>query len=119
MAKMPREKRPILSEGARDNLVELFLYLCTVVGVLMSRYVDRLQEIMEGAGEIELSLSQFSWMRLVFALFIALIITYAIEREGDKAGKRKNLRKRIVMHVAYGTLWPTILNLLIGAQNLL
>jgi hypothetical protein len=97
-------------------LKEIVLYFCTVFGVLMSPFIPYLVSIIIYADIPLIPWSMYHPIRIAAILFVALLMTFMIERDdpnGDvaksKAGKSKNFRKRIIQHLAYGALWSSFL----------
>ena len=91
-----------------NTIREIVLYLTTVFGVMMSPFIPSLLQIIIYN---KIPVFEASWhpIRIGVILFVALLMTFAIERKGDKAGKMKNFKKRMLTHLAYGAMWHAVL----------
>ena len=81
---------------------EIVLYVLTVIGVLMSKWIPFLKDILGGSYEPEI---EVSWLRLGVSALLGLVITFLVEKDGDAEGKMKNFKRRAVNHLAYGAFW--------------
>lgn len=91
-----------MKKKTREIYIEIALYLLTVTGVMMSKWIPFLKEILSGdlTPEIEIS-----WIRIGVSLVLGLVITFFIEKDGDAEGKSRNFRRRAINHLSYGVFW--------------
>ena len=87
-------------------VTEIALYFLTVLGVAMSRWIPYLKEILAGEMSPVIGLS---WVRLITAMILGLVITFLIDKDGSPDGKLNNFKKRAVNYLAYGALWYTLI----------
>jgi hypothetical protein len=87
---------------------DLLVYLITLAGVLVAQYLPAFK-----SGQ-EISLAT-SWGRLIVASIIALSfvlkdeeVPQGIEKTVARAGKRRNLRRRLSSGLAQGMMWATL-----------
>ena len=92
----------------KNFLEETAMYIFTTAGVLMSKYMPAFKEIFKSQNEKEITFNIPYRAEIIAALFIALLVTYMMERQGDKEGKRKRFKRRALSHLANGVLWYTI-----------
>lgn len=99
-------------------LQEIILYFITVFGVLMSPMLPYLVQIIIYADIPDIPFDVWHPLRIGAVMFVALLMTFAIERDKDtdvmsetqrKKAKQKNFKTRMVKHLAYGALWSTVL----------
>jgi len=97
---------------------QILLYMCTVFGVLMSPFVPHLVSII-----LYSQIPNIDWwdtwhpVRIASVLFVAILMTFLLEKDGDKKGKTKNFNKRIIQHIAYGALWSSFLESIIKGAS--
>lgn len=88
---------------------EVFLYLVTITGVVVSPLFPALIGIIVYARIPEALPNAWHPVRIAAIMLAAALVTFAIEHKGDLAGKQKNFRQRILKHFAYGTMWSVVL----------
>lgn len=102
-------------------LQETVLYFITVFGVLMSPFLPSLVAIIIYAEIPEIGSQANLWhpIRISAIMLVALLMTFFIERDKDhgkltdeqrKKARQRNFKSRMVKHLAYGTMWTTIID---------
>lgn len=83
------------------------MYFFTSAGVLLSKYMPMFKATIINGWSKDLVLPYKT--EIIAAFAIGLMVTYFMEKGGDKEGKRKNFGRRAVSHLANGTLWHTLI----------
>jgi len=78
---------------------EFGVYLATVTGVLVSRY---LPAIMTTGDTSQVMLSAPNSSELIGAFVVAALVTYILDSKGDKDGKLRAIKRRLFSAFAYG-----------------
>ena len=78
------------------------IYLLTVAGVFLARYVPLLKE--DSAIVIN-----WSWARLILSAVVAFVVTAGLDSGGDRAGKRANWVRRAAHALAQGFMWHQLI----------
>lgn len=80
------------------------MYVFSLMGVLLSKYIPQLRE----GSEI---LIDISWGQFLVSLLVAFMMLSAAEQLGgsDSAGKRKRFLWRAIAAVSYGSFWYNII----------
>ena len=86
-----------------DVTSEFGVYVMAVLGVLSSRYLPAM--ITQGGDLSRVVLSIPSIGEITSACFIAIVVTVIVDRGGDKAGKMKRIKRRLLNSFAYGMMW--------------
>jgi len=93
---MPRKRKPDYKEKFVSFLYEFGTYVATVLGVLLSKYLPKLQKTLE----LDIKSIVPSYAQLIGASIIALIITYIIEVQNKD--KVDHIKVRLLQHFVYG-----------------
>ena len=97
-----------MKRQVREKLINILdgiaMYVFTLLGVLISKYLPMFREGEEFRFQI-------SWTHFVMSLFVAFLLLTAAEQFGgsDPVGKRKRFLWRAVAALSYGTLWYNII----------
>jgi len=97
-----------MKKQARERLAQtldtMAMYVFTLLGVLISKYLPLFREGKEFRFEI-------SWAHFIMSLFVAFLLLTAAEQFGgsDPVGKRKRFLWRAVAALSYGTLWYNLI----------
>lgn len=98
----------MIGKFIRDNWDGWLVYACTLLGVVVAQYIPAFK----AARDFDISLR---WPYLVVAATIALVFVLQDESSGGqsdetRAGRRRNLRRRLAHAIAQGIAWTTITN---------
>jgi hypothetical protein len=100
--KIKQEKK----ERFLSHLDDWLMFLFTVCGVLISKYIPFIK-----TGNLEtIKVNLPKTGEILAACVVALFVTFLFERVGNKEGKRKNFKKRAFTHLSNGALWFTLIN---------
>lgn len=82
----------------------VFVYMATLVGVLLSQYAPLLISHAPIA-------TTFQWIRLAISMGIAFYLVVGQEEGGDSEGKRKNFKRRVANALAHGMSWSSLIGI--------
>lgn len=118
MPTTPEIPKPVDSKSRTYAWQQVALYGATVFGVLMSPFIPHLVTIILYSEIPNVPWSVWHPVRIGAVMFVAVLMTSMIEKDGDKRGKAKNFHKRLIQHLAYGAMWSSLLESIIkGAQQ--
>ena len=80
------------------------VYVATLIGILLSQYAPLLLK----HDRLDIT---FDFVRLAISAAVAFYIIAQDEGQGDPAGKKANLRKRIGNAFAHGVAWNSIMGI--------
>jgi hypothetical protein len=87
------------------GLVEAIgVYVCTLLGILLSQYAPLLLK----QGQLNTTIE---WARLVISAAVALYVVASDEGKGDPEGRKRNLKRRLSNAFAAGYVWNGMLGL--------
>ena len=107
--KRKRRERKKFFKKVKTFFEEIWMYVFTMAGVLLSKYMPQIKEVISTGSDKNINFNIPYKAEIIAAFVMALLVVYMMDKGGSEEGKKRNFKRRALTYFANGVMWHTIL----------